>query len=227
MQPIQTNYFLGNSLIISIGKEGFFQEYMSETDYWNKLWSKPSHVSANNYALRAYQYIKDRNLSTLLDLGSGDGRDSIYFSRKGLKVTAVDFSSVAIDRLKIQNPDIYWILEDMRKIEFKEKRFGVVYCHLSLQYFDDATTNQIIGTIYKILVNNGLLFIKCKSTDDQLYGQGEKMGEDMFWKDHLRHFFSKEYMVKILHQFEVIKIRKNTSIYQGKKSSFIEAIASK
>jgi ubiquinone/menaquinone biosynthesis C-methylase UbiE len=200
---------------------------MSETDYWNNLWAKQSQVFANNFAIRAYKIVKAKNYSALLDVGCGDGRDSIYFSSKGLKVTAADFSTVAINRLRIQHPDIHWVLEDIRKMEFKEKSFDVVYSHLSLQYFDDETTNQIIGNIYKILANNGLLLIKCKSTDDQLYGQGERVGEDMFWKEHLRHFFSKEYMAKILHQFQIIRIRKNTSIYHEKKSSFIEAIATK
>jgi SAM-dependent methyltransferase len=200
---------------------------MNETDYWDKLWTKPTHASANRFATRAYQIIKGKNYSTLLDLGCGDGRDAIYFSSKGLKVTAVDFSSIAINRLKIENPGFQCILEDIRNIDFKEKSFDIVYSHLSLQYFDDATTKQIIGNIYQILAENGLLFIKCKSTDDQLYGQGEKVGEDVFFKEHIRHFFSKEYMAQILHQFKVIKVRKNTSTYQGKKSSFMEAIATK
>ena len=201
--------------------------YINETDYWNNLWAKQTHVSANTFALRAHQIIKAKNYSTLLDLGCGDGRDSIFFSSKGLKVTAIDFSPIAINRLRIQNPDIHFILEDIRNMVFKEKSFDIVYSHLSLQYFDHETTDEIIRNIYKILTKNGLLFIKCKSTDDQLYGQGEKVGEDMFWKEHLRHFFSKEYMANILHQFKVVKIRKNTSIYHEKKSSFIEAIATK
>lgn len=200
---------------------------MKETDYWDNLWAKPSHASANRFAVRAYQIIKDKNYSTLLDLGCGDGRDAIYFSRKGLKVTAVDFSSIAINRLKIENPEFQCICKDICNIEFKEKSFDVVYSHLSLQYFDDETTNQIIGNIYQILAGNGLLFIKCKSTDDQLYGQGEKVGEDIFWKQHLRHFFSKEYMARILQQFKIIRIIKTSSTYRGYKSSFIEAIASK
>ena len=200
---------------------------MNGTEYWDKLWTKQFHGPANNFALRAYKIIKAKNFSTLLDLGCGNGRDSIFFSRNGLKVTAIDFSSVAINKLKMDNPAIHWILGDIRNTEFKEKSFDVVFSHLSLQYFDDPTTNQILDNVYKILANNGLLFIKCKSVDDELYGQGEKVGEDMFWMEHLRHFFSKDYMAKLLDKFKIIKITKTTSRYHGKKSSFIEAIASK
>lgn len=200
---------------------------MSETEYWDNLWSKQSYLPANSFAKRAYKIIKAKNCSTLLDLGCGDGRDSIYLYHKGMKVTALDFSSVAINRLKTRNLGVNWILEDIRNLKFKEKSFDIVYSHLSLQYFDHETTDEIVRKIYKILRHNGLLFIKCKSTDDQLYGQGEKVEEDIFMKEHLRHFFSKEYMAKILHQFKVIRIRKNTSTYHEKTSSFIEAIATK
>jgi tellurite methyltransferase len=200
---------------------------MKETDYWDKLWAKQSHASENNFAQRAYQIIEAKNFSTLLDLGCGDGRDSIYFSSKGLNVTALDFSSSAINNLTSQNPRFRCILGDIRDIGFKEKTFDVVYSHLSLQYFDDKTTDKIFENIYKILVNNGLFFIKCKSVNDGLYGQGEKIEEDLFMSEHLRHFFSKEYMVKKLHSFKVVKVIEDTSEYQGKTSSFIEAIASK
>lgn len=200
---------------------------MNETDYWNKLWAKESQTTANNFAIRAYKIIRTKHYSTLLDLGCGDGRDSIYFSKKGLKVTGVDFSQIAMDRLKIQNPDVQWIQQDIRNIDFKEHSFDVIYSHLSLQYFDDETTNQIVGKLYKILANNGLLFVKCKSIDDQKYGQGEKVGEDLFMAEHLRHFFSKEYMVKILHQFEIIKVIRTSSTYTGYRSAFIEAVATK
>lgn len=38
--------------------------------------------------------------NTLLDLASGDGRNSIYFARNGLKVTAVDISDIGLSKLE-------------------------------------------------------------------------------------------------------------------------------
>ena len=76
-----------------------------------------------------------------MDLGCGDGRDAIYLSKKGLKVTA----------------DV-----------------------------DDPTAKNIFDHLSNILKRGGLIFVTCKSTDDPLFGQGEKVGENMYKKEHLR-----------------------------------------
>lgn len=200
---------------------------MSEADYWKNKWSNRPFEPANNFAKRAYKLIKTRNLKTLLDLGCADGRDSIYFSNKGLQVTAVDFSESGINKLKSQNAKINCLLLDIRNTKFQENSFDVIYAHLSLHYFDDETTSKIFDNLYKILKKDGLFLLKCKSTDDPLFGQGEKVGENMYKKGHVRHFFTKEYMTEKLKSFKTIKVRKTSSVYHQYKSSFIEAVATK
>lgn len=117
--------------------------------------------------------------------------------------------------------------KDLSKLNLKVNSFDVVYTHLSLHYFDDKTTRKIFKKIFSILKPGGYLFVKCKSTDDMLYGVGKQVGLDMFKKkgEWVRHFFSKEYMQKMLESFGVIKIRKTSSVYHSYKSSFIEAFA--
>lgn len=200
---------------------------MKNSDYWKNKWLSRLQEPANNFAVRAYRQTKSKRLETLLDIGCGDGRDSVYFFNKGLKVTAVDFSISGIKKLKLQNPKINSILSDIRKVKFKENYFDVIYAHLSLHYFDDKTTDKIFNNLHHILKKNGLLFVKCKSIDDALFGKGQKIGENIYKKGHTRHFFSKEYMAEKLKKFKVIKIKKTSSIYHTYKSAFIEAIATK
>lgn len=170
---------------------------------------------------------------TLLDLGCGAGRDSLYFAQKGLKVTATDWSQSGLDQLrklaeknKVANLEV--IQQDISKLTFNPNSFDVIYAHLSLHYFDDETTKQICDKLYSVLKKDGLLFIKCKSTDDMLYGRGRKLEENMYkHRDHVRHFFNKEYMTALLAKFQIIKVRRSSSVYHSYKSSFIEAIAKK
>ena len=98
---------------------------------------------------------------------------------------------------------------------------------MSLHYFDDKTTTKVFDKLYKILKKNGLLFVKCKSIDDIMYGKGKKI-EDNFYilEGHARHFFDKDYMKDKLKRFKILKIRKSVSMYK-RKSSFIEAVATK
>ncbi|MDI6883208.1 MAG: class I SAM-dependent methyltransferase [Patescibacteria group bacterium] len=200
---------------------------MNETSYWKNKWSKRPLEPANNFAKRAFKLIKEKNLKTLLDLGCGDGRDSIYFSNNGLKVTAVDFSESGINKLKSQNEKINCIVKDIRNISFAENSFDVIYAHLTLHYFDDKTTSKIFNNLYEILKKGGLIFVKCKSTDDTLFGKGKKVGENMYKKGHIRHFFTKEYMTEKLKRFKIIKVKKTLSVYHEYKSAFIEAVATK
>ncbi len=52
-----------------------------------------------------------------LDLGSGDGRNAIWLAQRGWRVTAVDFSSVAIERAAVRaaaaGVEIEWRREDL------------------------------------------------------------------------------------------------------------------
>lgn len=69
--------------------------------------------------------------------------------------------------------------------------------------------------------------MKCKSTDDSLFGKGKRLGENMYKKSHIRHFFTKKYMTENLKKFRIIKVRKTSSVYHEYKSAFIEAAAEK
>lgn len=200
---------------------------MSDLQYWQHRWSETPAEPPNNFAKRAYKLMQQRSLKALLDLGCGNGRDAVYFHEKGLTVTAIDISESGIAKLRVREPGITTIKQSIEHIEFPKNAFDVIYAHLSLQYFDDKTTTAIFQKLYRLLKNGGLLFVTCKSIDDPLYGKGRKIGENMFFFKHVRHFFSKEYMAEQLKEFKVISLRKTTGVYHDSKSRFIEAVATK
>ncbi|MBI3033012.1 class I SAM-dependent methyltransferase [Candidatus Woesearchaeota archaeon] len=198
---------------------------------WEEKWKIPEKKSVNIFAKRCNKLIKVKNCKTLIDIGCGLGQDALYFSRQGLDVTAVDFSEQAIKKLKEKankKHNITFLCQDIKKLSFPENSFDCIYAHLSLHYFDDATTTKVFNNLYKLLKKEGILFIKCKSTDDVLYGKGEELDQDMFnYNGKIRHFFSKDYMKEKLKKFKNIQIRKTSSAYHKYKSSFIEAVAEK
>jgi ubiquinone/menaquinone biosynthesis C-methylase UbiE len=184
-------------------------------------------VATLDYAKKAFEQLRSKHGCTLLDIGCGDGRDSIYFEEQGVKVTAIDFSEEAISRLKKKAPKINAIVKEIQHMDFPDASFDAIYAHLSLHYFDDSTTDTIFGNIYRMLKPGGLLFVRCKSIHDPFYGKGEKVGDDMFLLKHVRHFFSKEYMQNKLRKFVVLSLDETSSFYDGKDSCFVEAVACK
>src|SRR5882724_945756 len=98
---------------------------MSEVDYWKAKWSAGRSESPNSFARRAYRIIKAKKFKTLLDLGCGDGRDSVYFADKGLEVTALDFSESGITKIRVRRSTIKCILGDIRAVNFKANAFDI------------------------------------------------------------------------------------------------------
>lgn len=206
---------------------------MSQAKLWQKRWSSlNAQLRPNNFARRAFALLKPSH-NTLLDLGCGNGQDSMYFAKKGLKVTAVDWAESGLDNVRkiavqknIKSLEV--VQQNLTHLDFPAHSFDVIYAHLSLHYFDDQTTKEIFNGVYRILKKDGLLFVKCKSVDDRLYGHGTKLQEDMYeYRGHIRHFFTKEYMSSLLEKFQKKRIRKTSSVYVEYKGSYIEAVAKK
>lgn len=160
-----------------------------------------------------------------MDLGCGSGQDSHYFAGRGLQVTALDLAEDSLARLQTADPRIKCLRRDLTRLEFKPHSFDVIYAHLSLQYFGDAATRRLFLEIAQILRPQGRFFVKYKSTADPLCGEGEMVGPNMFFKKHLRHFFSPEYLAQVMEPFFILKLRRTASLYSGYRSNFVEAVA--
>lgn len=194
---------------------------------WNKTWDSRDKNKTNVFAESAIQFLKDKNVKTVLDLGAGLGNDSNLFYENGYDVTAFDFSEKALEKIKKTNPNIKTVLGDISKLEFTKNSFDVIYAHLSVHYFSNEITNKIFSDIYEILKPGGYFFVKCKSVKDFLYGKGEKIDEDIYEFKHVRHFFSFDYLKEKLHKFKIIEIKESRSKYAIYTSNFVEAIVMK
>ena len=199
----------------------------SDAARWQNAWKDKSDRSPNPFAKIVWNLLKNKNVKTLLDIGCGDGRDAVFFATQGLTVTAIDFSESGIAVLRSLNPQIIAKVVDLRDMHFPDASFDVIYAHLSLHYFDNSVTEKIISNIHRMLKGGGYFALKCKSVHDPLYGQGEKVGEDLFRLEHTRHFFSLPYTKELLRQFRVLSLQEGTDSYDGKTSCFVEAIAEK
>jgi ubiquinone/menaquinone biosynthesis C-methylase UbiE len=171
--------------------------------------------------------------SSILELGCGEGNDSIYFAKQGHAITATDFSDVAIEQnsKRWTHPKLIFKVQDISQpFQFGDASFDVVYARLSLHYFTNETTKNIFREITRVLKPGGILCFMCKSTNDRIYGQGDKIENDMYeLNGHVRHFFSKEYASKLLDAvaMDLTYIETGEEMIYDRQSAFIKVIARK
>lgn len=176
-------------------------DYDRDTMYWNKYYANRKATSEpSKFATWASeQMIKNRDL---LELGCGNGRDSLYFRMKGMNVTAVDASREVIEQLKKENQEdnIYFICDDfVCTPTIFSGQFDYVYSRFSLHAINEDQETEVIKNVFRVLKRGGRFFIETRGIHDDLYGKGEKLAENTyFYEDHFRRFIEKEHLVNKL-----------------------------
>lgn len=169
--------------------------------------------------------------SSVLELGCGEGNDSIYFAQQGHKIVATDFSPVIIESnaKNIVHQNLEFRVQDISKpFDYPDGSFDVIYARLSLHYFTDKDTRAIFTELGRVLKPGGLVCFMCKSVDDGLYGQGIEIEPDMFeLHGHVRHFFSQAYARELLtdSEFEIVSMASGEDVLYTRESAFITVIA--
>lgn len=193
---------------------------------WNDAWKDGERGLANPMAFLVAEEREPLQGKHVLDLGCGDLRDSAVFVEGGASVVAVDSSEGSLAHAEALGAQVEFVRSSIEEYAFPEKAFDIVYAHLSLHYFDDSTTRSLFARIARSLKPGGVFYVKCKSTKDPLYGQGELVGPDMYISGHVRHFFSPQYLDECLRaHFINIEIMQSEDEYEGHMSAFVEARA--
>jgi SAM-dependent methyltransferase len=122
----------------------------------------------------------------ILELGAGQGQDARFFAERGHRVYSTDISESALEWGKakipqrLKNKITILQLDLCGEFPFSDGSFDVAYAHLSLHYFDQATTTKIFGEIRRVLKKGGLFAFLVNSIHDPEYGCGQEIGDDFF-----------------------------------------------
>ncbi len=208
-------------------------EYNQKQMWENNFLTKCSQFQVSKFVKECLDYFPDNG--KILELGCGIGKDSIYLAQNGFNVTALDFYSEAIKRAKQDSSNkkikqIDFLVHDIsKKLKLNDNSFDVIFAHLSLHYFTDKVTRKIFQEINRVIKISGILCVCCKSINDPLYGQGEKIEKDIYIKNgHVRHFFSEKYIKDLIKDnFEIVKLYSGTTKFYKSKAAFVKLVARK
>jgi SAM-dependent methyltransferase len=140
-------------------------------------------------------------VSSILELGSGQGRDTIFFARNGFHVYALDYTEAGFEAIRGKAVElelstlITTVRHDVRQtFTFKNDSFDACYSHMLFRMA--LTTDELeflSKEIVRVLKHGGICIYTIRHTGDAHYGTGIHRGEDMYeMGGFIVHFFSKE-----------------------------------
>jgi len=182
---------------------------------WDKVYSNDSAFfgeEPSDFAQKCYSDFKRYDVKRLLELGCGQGRDSIFFASNGLDVYAIDSSKVAIENInqKIKGKNIALHLshfEVRQDLPFDSNYFDAVYSHMFYNMrFTDEELSYLFKESSRVLKNNGFLCFSVRSDKDVFYNKGKKIGGNIYEINGFQiRFFTKIQIKSFLSDYFEIK----------------------
>ena len=189
-----------------------------QSQHWEKNFSsKPEMfgLEPSEPAKKSLKLFQEKNINKIVELGAGLGRDSIFFAKNSIHVSALDYSvsGIKIINEKAVNQNLSKnistkIFDVRKKLPFKDNSIEACFSHML--YCMALTSNELENLnneIYRILKPNGINIYTVRHTNDGDYKKGIHRGEDLYENDgFIVHFFSKEKVNSLLNGFENLKI---------------------
>ena len=172
---------------------------MSEKQFWSEFYSSRSVTEeASSFAQLITSYIKDKEYNTILDVGCGNGRDSRYFAKEGLKVLGIDQAISAVDNNnKIATNGDEYRCGDFTSSDFLLTlgNFDILYSRFTLHSVAKNDASSFLKCGYDITNDKGLLCIEVRSVKSDMFGKGlpDPNGDKDAWiNGHYRRFVRKD-----------------------------------
>lgn len=102
---------------------------------------------------------KEEQANTILDLGCGLGRHTLYFAKQGFNVTAADLSKDAVEATlslrKENDVEFSCCIADMMKLPFVADTFERVFSYHVISHQDTSGVQKVIDEITRVLKPGG------------------------------------------------------------------------
>ena len=180
--------------------------YIAHPDMFGKEPSYPARYAAEAFSKAGAKKI--------LELGSGQGRDTLFFVRHGFQVYALDYSEKGLHAIQKKADAIkgagsaITVYHDVRqRLPFDDNSQDGCYSHML--YCMALTTPELeflSREVHRVLKPGGMNIYTVRNTADPHYRTGIDRGDDM-WEitgGFIVHFFSKDTVEYLAKGYEII-----------------------
>ena len=201
------------------GHKSIMKEVLNgQHQHWeNMLLNKPDMFGTepSDPAQKAAELFKKEGRVKILELGGGQGRDTIFFAQNGFQVYVLDYCESGVETITQKSKglgvskSITAACHDIRKpLPFENETFDACYSHmLYCMALTTAELEILSDEIRRVLRPNGLNIYTVRNTKDPHFRTGIHQGEEIYEiGGFVLHFFSKKKVEHLAKGFEIVSI---------------------
>ena len=173
-------------------REHWDQTFTAHPDMFGVAASAPAQAAASVFL--------SEGKGDLLELGAGQGRDTLFFARQGLRVHALDYADASVTEIRAKAAAaglaslITTTRHDVREpLPFANDCFDACFAHmLFCMALTTPELERLAAGVRRVLRPGGLLVYTVRTTADAHFGAGIARGDDLYeMGGFIVHFFDR------------------------------------
>ncbi len=199
---------------------------MTQRELWNKKFSKEEYLyGKEENEFLSCEYKNFSKASSLLCAGEGEGRNAVFLAKKGFKITAIDASNIALEKLdKLalrEDVKVNTLCIDLNDWIVKEKYDS---CLISFLHLNKEEKVKILRKIENSLEKDAFLLMEVFSKKQLNYSSGGPKDEDLLYSiKEIKDAF----LNCTFHKLEELEVSLDEGRGHQGKASVIRVIAQK
>lgn len=189
----------------------------TQQPHWEQVYTKNKEMFGeipSAAAVRAAKQFKAQGYSQIMELGAGQGRDTLYFAQNGFQVHALEYTLEGVEA--IQRKAVSQGLSSLITVTQHDVRqplpaaaHSIDGCFSHMLYCMAMTTEElktISRNIQHLLRPHGYNIYTARHTGDPQYGKGIHHGEDLYEiNGFIVHFFNQEKVETLAEGYRIVE----------------------
>lgn len=156
----------------------YYEEYYKQEEYF---WG----VAPSAMCLKVLELMPPTRPLRLLDIGCGEGKDSVFFARCGYAVSAFDLSDAGIEKTKrlAEKANVYVDVFKTNIWDFRlEQKYDILFSSGVLHYIKPELKEEIIANYKEHTQCNGIHAMHCLVSKPFISDVPGKQSHSQHWK---------------------------------------------